>query len=119
MASSFQIPQPDIELIEKAKKVREAYLRNCQRNNSQRINALNSIADSLFKNADKILEANLNDFKTAQNKGISSSLLSRLKLTKEKLLESINGIRKVGQLNDPIGQLQINKELSEGLILQR
>jgi len=119
MASYFQIPQPDIELIEKAKKVREAYLRNCQRNNSQRIEALNSIADSLLKNADKILEANLNDFKTAQNKGISSSLLSRLKLTNEKLLDSINGIRKVGQLNDPIGQLQINKELSEGLILQR
>ena len=77
------------------------------------------MSDALISYSDEILEANNNDFNIAKKKGISQSLLSRLKLSKEKLLEGINGMRKVRDLTDPIGQVQINKKLSQGLILQR
>ena len=55
----------------------------------------------------------------AEKKGIPKALLSRLKLSKEKLNSGIDGVRKVGDLADPIDQVQIKRELSKGLILER
>ena len=77
------------------------------------------MADFLEKNSKKIIDANSADYKKAEKKGISKALLSRLKLTKEKLNSGIEGIRKVGNLPDPVGQMQIKKELSKGLVLER
>ena len=115
----FDVPLPDDSLKLKAQDVRKAFLKTSQSSNEARINALNLMADSLIDNADKILEANKVDYKLAQTKGISNALLSRLKLSKEKLYQGIEGIRQVSRLNDPIGRLQINRELANDLFLQR
>ena len=77
------------------------------------------MADYLEKNSKEIIEANIEDYKKAEIKGISKSLLSRLKLSKEKLNLGIEGVRQVGNLIDPVGQIQIKRELSKGLILER
>ena len=119
MKDKIEISKPDIELKEKALKVRKAATKICQNSNDQRMDALNQMADSLLNYSDEILEANDYDFNNAKKKGISQSLLSRLKLSKEKLLHGIEGVRKVRDLSDPIGQVQINKKLASGLILQR
>ena len=119
MKDKIEISKPDIELKEKALKVRKAATKICQNSNDQRRDALNQMADSLVSYSDEILEANDYDFNIAKKKGISQSLLSRLKLSKEKLLHGIEGVRKVRDLSDPIGQVQINKKLASGLILQR
>ena len=119
MKDKIEISKPDIELKEKALKVRKAATKICQNSNDQRMDALNQMADSLVNYSDEILEANDYDFNNAKKKGISQSLLSRLKLSKDKLLHGIEGVRKVRDLSDPIGQVQINKKLASGLILQR
>ena len=119
MKDKIEISKPDIELKEKALKVRKAATKICQNSNDQRRDALNQMAESLVSYSDEILEANDYDFNNAKKKGISQSLLSRLKLSKEKLLHGIEGVRKVRDLSDPIGQVQINKKLASGLILQR
>jgi len=119
MKDKIEISIPDIELKEKALKVRKAATKICQTSNEQRKDALNHMADSLVSYSEEILEANDHDFNIAKKKGISHSLLSRLKLSKDKLLTGIDGVRKVRDLTDPIGQLQINKKLASGLILQR
>ena len=119
MSVKFNIPSPDKELIEKASKVKKAYLNNFQTDNYQRIKAINYMAESLSNNANKILEANHNDFQIAEKKGISKALLSRLRLSKDKLILAIDGVRQVGNLKDPTGELQINRELSKGLTLKR
>ena len=119
MKDKIEISMPDIELKEKALKVRKAATKICQNSNDQRRDALNQMADSLVSYSDEILEANDYDFNNAKKKGISQSLLSRLKLSKDKLLHGIEGVRKVRDLSDPIGQVQINKKLASGLILQR
>ena len=119
MKDKIEISKPDIELKEKALKVRKAATKICQNSNDQRMDALNQMADSLVNYSDEILEANDYDFNKAKKKGISQSLLSRLKLSKDKLLHGIEGVRKVRDLSDPIGQVQINKKLASGLILQR
>ena len=54
-----------------------------------------------------------------KKKGISRALLSRLKLSKSKLNSGIEGVRKVGDLADPVNQVHIKRELSKGLILER
>ena len=119
MGNAFDIHLPDKDLREKALKVRNASNEISQANDDERKNALSCMANSLIKNADSILEANNSDFEQAKENGISQSLLARLKLTRDKLNLGIEGIKKVRNLTDPIGQIQINKELSNGLILQR
>ncbi len=119
MGNTFNMQLPDKDLREKAFKVRNASNEISQANDDERKNALSCMANALIKNADNILEANINDFEYAKENGISESLLARLKLTRDKLNLGIEGIKKVRNLKDPIGQIQINKELSNGLILQR
>ncbi len=119
MANIFEVPQPGNDLLEKADKVRLASIKISQTENQNRIKALNFMADYLEKNTKEILDANNEDYKSAERKGISRALLSRLKLSKEKLNSGIKGVRKVGELADPGNQVQIKRELSEGLILER
>jgi len=119
MTDIFEVPIPDIELLEKAEKLRLASIKSSQTNNDDRIRALNLMADSLQKNFKEIIDSNIEDYRKAENKGISKSLLSRLKLSREKLTLGIEGVRQVGSLLDPVGQIQIKRELSEGLILER
>ncbi len=119
MANIFEVPKPDNDLLEKADKVRLASIKISQTENPNRIKALNFMADYLEKNSKEILEANSADYSNAEKKGISSALLSRLKLSKAKLNSGIEGVRKVGELADPINQVQIKRELSNGLILER
>ena len=119
MANIFEVPQPGNDLLEKAEKVRLASIKISQTENQNRIKALNFMADYLEKNSKEILEANNADYLNAEKKGISKALLSRLKLSKSKLNSGIEGVRKVGDLADPVNQVQIKRELSKGLILER
>ena len=119
MANIFEVPQPSNELLEKADQIRLASIKISQTENQNRIKALNFMADFLEKNAKEILEANIEDYKIAEKKGISKALLSRLKLSEEKLNLGIDGVRKVGELADPVNQVQIKRALSKGLILER
>ncbi len=119
MANIFEVPKPGNDLLEKADKVRSASIKISQTENQNRIKALNFMADYLEKNSKEILEANNADYSSAEKKGISSALLSRLKLSKAKLNAGIEGVRKVGELADPVNQVQIRRELSKGLILER
>ena len=119
MANIFEVPQPGNDLLEKADKVRLASIKISQTENQNRIKALNFMADYLEKNSKEILEANNEDYSKCRKKGISRALLSRLKLSKSKLNSGIEGVRKVGDLADPVNQVQIKRELSKGLILER
>ena len=119
MANIFEVPQPGNDLLEKAEKVRLASIKISQAENQNRIKALNFMADYLEKNSKEILDANNEDYFNAEKKGISRALLSRLKLSKSKLNSGIEGVRKVGDLADPVNQVQIKRELSKGLILER
>jgi glutamate-5-semialdehyde dehydrogenase len=85
----------------------------------QRDQALAAIADALAANAAEILAANAADCTAAQSSGIGSALYARLKLDATKLQGAIQGVRDVGKLADPIGDIQIHRELDQGLELRR
>ena len=95
MANIFEVPQPGNDLLEKAEKVRLASIIISQTENQNRIKALNFMADYLERNSKEILEANNEDYSSAEKKGTSRALLSRLKLSKSKLNTVIEGLRKV------------------------
>jgi glutamate-5-semialdehyde dehydrogenase len=85
----------------------------------ERDRAIAAIADALENSAPEILAANEADCRAAEADNISSALYKRLTLTPTKLQEAINGVRDVAKLVDPIGAVQIDRELDEGLILKR
>jgi glutamate-5-semialdehyde dehydrogenase len=81
--------------------------------------ALEAIAQALEAQAAIILAANAADCQVAQAEGIASALYARLKLDESKLRGAIAGIRDVARLSDPIGAVQIHRELDQGLELKR
>lgn len=81
--------------------------------------AIEAIAQGLESAKDDILQANLADCQAAIAAGIAKPLYKRLQLDEHKLRDAIAGVRDVGKLNDPIGQVQINREIDSGLILKR
>jgi glutamate-5-semialdehyde dehydrogenase len=80
--------------------------------------AIESIAKSLEDHTDEIVAANITDCQAADGK-IGSALYSRLKLDATKLKGAIVGVRDVGKLADPVGQIQIHRELDARLIMHR
>jgi glutamate-5-semialdehyde dehydrogenase len=87
--------------------------------NTARNAAIESIAQALENSTESIFAANIEDCKAALGNSISPALHSRLKLGEAKLYPAIEGVRSVAQLPDPLGQMQLHRELDEGLILRR
>ncbi len=81
--------------------------------------AIEAIAQALEAAAPEILAANAADCQAAEAEGIPKPLYNRLKLDETKLKAAIDGVRDVGKLSDPIGTVQIHRELDEGLVLKR
>ncbi|UKO99610.1 glutamate-5-semialdehyde dehydrogenase [Nostoc sp. UHCC 0870] len=81
--------------------------------------AIASIAQALESAKDEIVSANIADCEAATAAGIAKPLYKRLQLDEHKLRDAIAGVRDVGKLADPVGQVQINRELDTGLVLKR
>jgi glutamate-5-semialdehyde dehydrogenase len=81
--------------------------------------ALEAIAQSLEASSSEIITANAKDCELAQASGLTSALYARLKLDGGKLESAIAGVRSVATLIDPVGEVQIHRELDQGLILKR
>ncbi|XTZ11580.1 MAG: glutamate-5-semialdehyde dehydrogenase, partial [cyanobacterium endosymbiont of Rhopalodia inflata] len=108
-----------LSLAEIAKTTREA-ARNLELLSiDERNNAIEAIAQALENTIPEIITSNQSDCKNAKREGISQPLYNRLKLSETKLKATIKGVRNVGILPDPIGIIQIHRELDKGLILKR
>ncbi|VTS41979.1 gamma-glutamyl phosphate reductase [Streptococcus porcinus] len=68
-------------------------------------NFLLQLANDLLSNSDFILQENQKDVNQAKNHDISEIMLDRLLLTKERIRAIVEGIKKVADLEDPIGQV--------------
>lgn len=67
--------------------------------------ALCAIADALITNTDRILEENEKDLSAFIEKGGKKTMVDRLKLTKERIADMADGVRKVELLTSPVGQI--------------
>jgi glutamate-5-semialdehyde dehydrogenase len=81
--------------------------------------AIEAVAEALTAAAPEILVANAEDCRAAAAAGQSPALLSRLRLDDGKLGGAISAMRGVACLADPLGVVQIHRELDDGLVLRR
>lgn len=81
--------------------------------------ALNAMADALIENAESIIKANSTDIEAARTLGLKESMIDRLMLTKERIEGIADGVRKVAELDDPIGKLDGGWQRPNGLKIQR
>lgn len=81
--------------------------------------ALEAVAQALEAATAEILAANAADCEAAQAAGLAPALYARLKLDETKLRAAIAGVRDVAQLPDPVGAVQLHRELDTGLELKR
>ena len=81
--------------------------------------AIAAIATALEQHETEIIAANQADCETALAENLAKPLYGRLKLDSVKLQGSIMGVRDVAKLPDPVGSIQIHRQLDAGLILKR
>lgn len=81
--------------------------------------ALEKIAESLLAGKERIFEANAKDMERAQADNILPAVIKRLKFSEAKLSDAIAGIHNLIALPDPLFQIQLKRQLDEGLTLVR
>lgn len=84
-----------------------------------RNDALKTIAKRLVEQQEKIFVANGEDVEAAHVNGVAPSVQKRLKFNEGKLRDVVKGIEQLISLPDPVGKVQLERELDEGLKLYR
>lgn len=85
--------------------------------NDQRSEALHKIATELTRQSDRILAANAEDMKRADESGMAESMKDRLLLTSKRIEGMADGARQVADLPDPLGRTINARKLANGLEL--
>lgn len=81
--------------------------------------ALEAAAAALTSHKEEIFTANRADMEAASQAGIAPAVMKRLKFDEHKLADVIAGIGELIKLPDPLSQVQLARELDEGLTLYR
>ena len=108
-----------IPLVELAAKTRLAAQKLGILSTAEKNQAIEAVAQALEAAASEIITANEADCLAAEAEGIAKPLYNRLKFDTTKLKSTIAGLRDVAKLSDPVGVVQIHRELDRGLILKR
>ena len=110
-------------VIEIAKKAKEASISALQLSTEIKNNTLYKIADALNSEKDEIISANnidLNNAKLLIEKGeITQSAYNRLKLDENKLRDMIQGVRDIASLEDPVNKIIWEKDIAQGINLKK
>ena len=88
-------------------------------NSSAKNQALETIASELEKNSALIIAANELDMSVAQKNGVSQALQDRLRLDQARVSSLATSLRKIAQLDDPIGESVRGMTLPNGLLVQQ
>ena len=108
-----------MNIKEQARKLKRDSAKMAMLPEQVRNNVLSSVARALEMNKEKILNANINDLIAAEAESITLPVLKRLKFDETKLACVIEGIEELIKLPDPLFQIQLARELDEGLKLYR
>lgn len=105
-----------MENLEKiCKKVKETTSTISIMNNLKKKEVLIQVAQDIIKAKDTIIKANDRDIENAVNKKMKESLIDRLKLNEKRIKEIANSLKKIANLEDPVGEILEGKVLDNGL----
>lgn len=108
-----------MEMRQEAKKMKLASPKLAATSLETRNQALAAIARALEEHAEEIFAANEKDMERAKADGIAASIQKRLKFNEGKLKDVLGGLEQLISLPDPLGKVQLARELDEGLTLYR
>lgn len=107
------------ELIQKASRAKEITTQLAVATTEQKNQALHLIASQLVEEAAFILAENVKDLRAGEENGYSESLLDRLKLTEERIVDMAEGLKQVVALPDPVGELLEGWDRPNGLHIEK
>jgi len=81
--------------------------------------ALRGIADALDARSSEILEANARDVRAGEEAGLGDALIDRLTLNEDRLAAIARDVRRIAELDDPIGEVIERRTLDSGLEMTR
>ncbi len=106
------------EVLAKGKKAKEIARELVLKSTNQKNEALAAIADQLLVETAYILEENKRDLEEGKEKGFSDSLLDRLMLNEQRIIDMAEGIQQLIELRDPVGECVSEWERPNGLSIQ-
>lgn len=106
------------EVLAKGKKAKEVARELVLKSTDQKNEALAVIADQLILETAYILEENKRDIEEGKTKGFSESLLDRLMLNEQRIIDMTEGIKQLIDLRDPVGERVSAWERPNGLSIQ-
>jgi glutamate-5-semialdehyde dehydrogenase len=108
-----------MNLIEMAMLAKKASRSVRQLSGSVRSQVLRDFAWGLIENADHIIEENALDLKEAEENGMSTAMLDRLRLDRGRMEGIAEGILQVERLDDPLHRVMEERVISSGVHLKK
>ena len=108
-----------MDIIEAAKKARQASILLAAIDGDTKNKALAAIGEALKANIAKIKAANELDRKRSEEEKLAMPLIKRLKFEEEKLNDVVMGLESLIKLEEPVGKVLLKTELDEDLVLTR
>ncbi|GAB3025647.1 glutamate-5-semialdehyde dehydrogenase [Bowmanella dokdonensis] len=100
---------------EMAKKARIASRQVAKLTASKKVEVLNSIADNMLKQTDKILAANKEDLEAGRQADLSEAMLDRLTLSEQSIGNIANAVRQIAAQDDPVGSIRDIRRQPSGI----
>ena len=88
-------------------------------NTAEKNACLNAMANALETNSAEIQNANSRDMETGHSMELSDALLDRLLIDEKRVTTMALGLRKVAELEDPVGRVLDKREQPSGLKLKK
>lgn len=106
-----------MELLEICKRAKEVSAQVAKLDTDTKNRALCAVADALVVHADAIISENEKDIARGKENHMPEGLIDRLLLTQVRMEQIAEGLRKVADLDDPIGEVLSMKKRPNGLII--
>ncbi|QDP40334.1 glutamate-5-semialdehyde dehydrogenase [Radiobacillus deserti] len=107
------------ELLRKAEHVKRASQQVAVATTEQKNKALSLISRRLREYENYILEENYKDVQNAMEEGIHNSVIDRISLSRERILDIAAAVEQLTELKDPIGRITESWERPNGLRLEK
>lgn len=106
------------EVLAKGQKAKKIAAELVTKSTNEKNKALAAVAEQLIVETSYILEENKRDIEQGKAKGMSASLLDRLMLNEQRIIDMAEGIRQLIELRDPVGECVAAWERPNGLSIR-
>lgn len=106
------------EVLAKGQKAKKIAGELVTKSTNEKNKALEAVAEQLIEETSYILEENKRDIEQGKAKGMPASLLDRLMLNEQRIIDMTEGIRQLIDLRDPVGECVAAWERPNGLSIR-